>query len=133
MNRPDHAHYLHAVARAFGDAGFDVASVGGHDRAPRGGHIVLKPQDNWDDYRHDADVLWDEQGGWRLRHGGITDDLPVANLAAPAVVVSAAGYLLGFAAQLPAGACYRNVQVQAGTHGFDEELVSYAPRTAESK
>lgn len=127
--RPDHGHYIHAVATTFRDSGFDVASVGGHDWEPRGGHIRLWPQDNWDDYRHDADVLWDERDGWRCRRGGITEDLSVANLASPAVVVSAVGYLLGFAAQLPPGVVFRSVQAQFGTPGFDAELGSYGPAT----
>lgn len=131
MTRPDHAPYVHAVARALDDAGFDVQSVGGHDWSPRGGHILLGAQDSWDACRHDdADVLWDERDGWRCRWGGLTYDLHVSNLATPARVVMAVGHLLGPTPQLSGVVDLRDVRAEFGTPEFDATLAAYVTEEA---
>lgn len=127
-NRPDHAHYLHAVADALKAAGFSILSSGGHDWTPRGGHILLEAQDGWDDYRYaDADVRWNERDGWTCMWGGITHELNAAVLASPACVVMAVGHLLGPTPQLPGDADWTSPRVTVGTAGFDAALAAYVP------
>jgi hypothetical protein len=122
----DHAPYIHAVARHLSDAGFYVRSVGGHDWPPRGGHIELGCQDGWDDYdRGDADLLWDEATGWRLRWGGLTDFLSVPTLATPATVALAIGHVVGQTAARVDGETFDSVRAEPGTPEFDAALAAY--------
>lgn len=132
MTRPDHAHYVHAVARTLDEAGFWVKSVGGHDWQPRGGHILLGCQDGWDRYdQGDADVLWDEQDGWRTKWGGLTEDLSVPILAAPWVVAMSVGDHVGQTAQVGEFVGdYPTPVVAAGTPEFDAALAAYVPEDA---
>lgn len=126
----DHVYYIHAVADMLDKAGFWVKSVGGHDWAPRGGHILLGCQDGWEDYRHDtADVLWDEQAGWRIQWGGLTEDLCVPVLAVPWVVAMAVGDHVGQTAQVGEQVGdYPTPVVAVGTAEFEAALAVYEPR-----
>lgn len=109
------------------DAGFHVLSATrSWDWQPRGGHIVLGCQDGWDHYdRGDADVLWDEQNGWRIRWGGLTDDLCAPGVPSPNQVASAVGAHVG---QTPTAFDpeFKNVYVEPGTPEFDAALAAYA-------
>ncbi len=129
MSRPDHAHYVHAVARTLEEAGFHVLSVDRHDWQPRGGHILLGCQDGWDRYDWgDADVLWDEQSGWRIQWGGLTEDLCVPLLAAPWVVAVAVGERVGQPAHVTGHeGVYPTVRAAPDTAEFAAALAAYAP------
>ncbi len=132
MTRPDHAHYIHAVARTLDQAGFWIKSVGGHDWTPRGGHILLGCQDGWDDYRHDtADVRWDEEDGWRILWGGLTYDLGIPMLAPPWQVAVAVGEHVGQSAHVTGHeGVYPSPTAAPGTAEFDAALAAYVPEDA---
>ncbi len=121
----DHAPYIHAVAKHLDKAGFYVLSVGGHDWEPRGGHIELGCQDGWDHYdRGDADLLWDEQNGWRIRWGGLTYDL-CRMLDPPAVVTMAVGQSVGQTPLPVDGETFGRLEAEPGTPEFDAALAAY--------
>jgi hypothetical protein len=122
----DHAPYIHAVARHLDAAGFHVLSVGGHDWYPRGGHIRLGCQDGWSDYgQGDADVRWDDTGGWSIKWGGLTDDLSVPLLATPAVVAMAVGLHVGQAFASVDGETFDSPRADPGTPEFEAALAVY--------
>ncbi len=122
----DHAPYVHAVADCLDRAGFFVMSVGGHDWAPRGGHIRLGCQDGWDRYDWgDADLLWDVAEGWRLKWGGLTRDLPVRVLSEPNHVAAAVGDAVGQMAHAVGGYGWGEVDAADGTPEFDAFLARY--------
>ncbi len=120
----DHAPYIHAVADHLDKAGFFTLSVRWE---PQGGHIELGCQDGWDHYdRGDADVLWDVRDGWRIRWGGLTDDLCVPMLAPPWVVALAVGDHVGQAAQIgDVDGTYQGQITKPGTPEFDAALAAY--------
>ncbi len=121
----DHAHYIHAVATHLDKAGFYVLSVGGHDWSPRGGRITLGCQDGWDRYDWgDADVLWDERDGWRIRWGMTEDLCPM--LATPGRVAVAVGLHVGQVARYVDGETFDRVRAEPGTPEFDAALAAYA-------
>ncbi len=121
----DHAPYIYAVARHLSSAGFHVRSVAVPE-APRGGRIRLTCQDGWDAYdRGDAYLSWDVEAGWRIRWGGLTDELGVPLLAAPAVVAMAVGLHVGQTALPVDGETFDRVRAQPGTAEFDAALAAY--------
>ncbi len=130
MTRPDHAHYVHAVANTLRDAGFDVRSVGGHDWEPRGGHILLGCQDDWGDYEDpDADVRWDALDGWRLHWRGIVEDLGIGRLPHPAKVCAAVAEHLGCTRTADRNSRWPDVGYAPTDEAFDAALAAYEPET----
>lgn len=124
----DHAHYIHAVARALKESGFDVLSVGGHDWEPRGGHILLGVQDDWSDYEDpDADVRWDEQEGWLLHWRGMRDDLGIGRVPAPARIATAVSGHLGCTRVADYSATYPDVGYAPSAAEFEAALAAYEP------
>lgn len=125
---PDHAHYIHTVARVMSAAGFHVRSVGGHDWQPRGGHILLGVQDDWDSYDDpDADVRWDEDNGWSLHHRGMTEDFGIGRLPKPARVVSAVAVELGITRTTDYSTRWPEVGHEPSRAEFDAALAAYEP------
>jgi hypothetical protein len=122
----DHAPYLHAVAAHLDKAGFVALSGAVYTKPTRSGHIQLGCQDGWDHYdRGDADLTWDEQRGWRIRWGGLTDDLPVPTLATPAVVAMAVGHHVRQTPLPVDGESFDSPRAEPGTPEFEAALAAY--------